>query len=86
MPLVHDKLITPEDALKQGLCPECGRDLKLSNPIAELASHWKSEPPLNKSGDKARERSAMLRQFITDNKIRTSNQPKPAPAEPAPLP
>ena len=86
MPLVAGKLITPEAAIAQGLCPECGVDLKKSNPIAELASHWKTTPPNDKRGDKARARKALLEKFISDNQVRTTNMPKPAAAAAAPLP
>ena len=86
MPLVDGKLVTPAAALAKGLCPECGADLKTHNPIAELHSHWTAPIPLDKRGDGARLRKAMLMKFIADNNVRTSDQPKPAAAAPAPLP
>lgn len=86
MPLVNGTLVTAEAALAKGLCPECATDLKKSNPIAELHSHWKAPIPLDKRGDGARKRKAMLEKFIADNNVRTSDQPKPAAATAAPLP
>ena len=86
MPIVDGKLITPEEALKRGLSPETGRDLKTVNPIAELNSLWKAPIPLDKRGDGARKRKAMLEKFIADNNVRTTNMPKPVAATAAPLP
>jgi len=86
MPLADGKLITAEEALKRGLSPETGRDLKAVNPIAELNNLWKAPIPLDKRGDKARERKAMLEKFIADNNVRTTNMPKPAAGKPADLP
>ena len=86
MPLVEGKDMTPADAIAAGLCPECGQDLKLSNPIAHRKSHWKTMPPLDRRGDEARARMALLDKFIADNKVRTSNMPPPAAATAAPLP
>jgi hypothetical protein len=86
MPLVNGKLITAAEAIAKGLCPETGADLTKVNPIAELRSLWKAPIPLDKRGDKARERKAMLEKFISDHNVRTTNMPKPAAAAAAPLP
>jgi hypothetical protein len=86
MPLVDGKLMTADDALAKGLCPECGHDFKLENPIAHLNTHWKAPIPLDKRGDKARLRMAMLQKHVTDNDVRTTNMPPKAGAAPAPLP
>ncbi len=86
MPLVDGKLVTADAALAKGLCPECGADLKAENPIAHLNTHWQAPMPLDKRGDEARRRKALLEKFISDNKVRTSNMPKPAAATAAPLP
>lgn len=72
--------------MAKGLCPECGQDLTKSNPIAHRASHWKKAPPHDKRGDEARRRMALFDKFIVDNKVRTSDMPKPAGAAAAPLP
>lgn len=87
MPLVNGKLITPDAAIAQGRCPECGDDLTKSNPIAHFKSHWKTAPPVGRNGDEARRRIVLFQKFIADNKVRTSNMPKPAPepAKPAPI-
>jgi hypothetical protein len=86
MPLVDGKTITPDDAIAQNRCPECGDDLKASNPIAHRKSHWKAPPPPNADGDEARRRIALFDKYIVDNNVRTSNMPKQAApaAEPKP--
>lgn len=86
MPLSDGKLITDAAALAKGLCPECGDDFKTSNAVAHSHMHWRAAKPLDKRGDKARSRAAMLDKYIADNSVRTSNQPKPAAAKPADLP
>jgi hypothetical protein len=86
MPLVKGQDMTPDAAIAAGLCPECGQDLKASNPIAHRRSHWKVQPPLDRRGNEARRRMALLDKFIVDNNVRTSNMPKPAAAAAAPLP
>jgi hypothetical protein len=85
MPYVDGKDLTPDEAMEANRCPECGVDLTKVNPIAELNSHWTKEPPNNRSGDEGRRRREMLREFITKNKVRTSDQPKPAAPNAAPV-
>ena len=93
MPLVNGKYETPDAAMAAGLCPECGQDLTKSNPIAHFKSHWTTTPPRDSRGKEATRRMAMFQDFITKNKVRTSNMPAPkapaapvAEAKPAPLP
>ena len=79
MPLVKGKLVTPEAAIAQNLCPECGVDLTKVNPIAELKSHWHAQPRDNRQGAEALRRQNLLKDFIAKNKVRTSNMPPPVP-------
>ena len=83
MPLANGVDITPDDAIAKGLCPECGQDLKKSNPIAHRKSHWKVQPIPDRRGEEGIRRAALLDKFITDNKVCTSNMPKPAASAPA---
>jgi hypothetical protein len=78
MPLVNGKNVTPDEAIAQGRCPECGDDFKATNPIAHRKSHWKTAPPPNADGDEARRRMALFDKYIVDNNVRTSNMQKPA--------
>lgn len=80
MPLLGDKAITAEEAIAQHLCPECGRDLRETNAIAELNAHWRVEPSLGIDGDEARRRRALLRKYIQDNNVQTSDQREEAAA------
>jgi hypothetical protein len=77
MPLVNGKVMSPDDAMAAGRCPECGVDLRESNPIAHRRSHWKRQPPWGVDGDEARRRMVMFDKFIADNKVRTSNMQAP---------
>lgn len=86
MPLVDDELLTADQAIAKNLCPECAADLTKENPIAHLNTHWRATPPLNKAGDEARRRQALLQDFIAAHGVRTTNMPKPATAKPAPMP
>ena len=86
MPLIDGKLVTADEALSQGRCPECAVDLTKVNPIAERRSHWKTYPTPNRQGLEALRRMALLDDFIAKNNVRTSNMPKTAAAAPAPLP
>lgn len=73
-PLVGEQTLTPEQAIAQHLCPECGADLKKTNAIAERNRHWRTEPPNGIDGDEARKRRALLNKYILDNDVKTSDQ------------
>lgn len=86
MPLSGDDIISAEDAIAKGLCPECGHDFKVENALAHLNSHWTAPIPPDKRGDEPRRRRALLQKYIADNNVRTSDMPLPATAKPAELP
>jgi hypothetical protein len=86
MPLIKGKVVTPDEAMAQGCCPECGVDLKTVNPIAERASHWKRRPNNDADGEEGLRRMAMLDDFIVKNEVRTSDKPKPEAGKPPPIP
>jgi hypothetical protein len=89
MPLIDGKLVSPDDAMKAGRCPECGADLRVVNPIAHRRSHWQRMPNADRLGEEGLRRMAMFDEFIAANKVRTSNMPKlkvdPSSGGPAPL-
>lgn len=72
MPLHEAKLITPDEAISQGLCPECAANLRKVNPIAHRREHWRAAPPRGHYGDEGRRRMAMFDKFIADNKVKTT--------------
>jgi hypothetical protein len=76
MPLVDGKVVSPDAALEAGHCPECGADLKVHNPVAELNRHWTTVPKDDRRGAEAVRRRNMLLAFIERNRVRTTNQPK----------
>lgn len=73
MPLKGDKDISAEEAIEQGLCPECGQDLKATSAIGHRNAHWRTQPVNGRDGDEARKRMALLDKYIADNKIVTSD-------------
>jgi hypothetical protein len=86
MPLFEGKNISPDDALAKGLCPECAVDLRKVNPIAHRKTHWRTMPRDDAQGQEGLRRMQMLDDFIIKNKVRTSNQPKPAKGRATPKP
>jgi hypothetical protein len=79
MPLVNGELISPDDAMAKGLCPECGDDLRTQNPIAHRRSHWYTRPRDDMDGAEGLRRMKMFDEWIVKNNVRTSDQPKPTP-------
>jgi hypothetical protein len=73
MPLVDGKLMTPDDAIAADRCPECGRDLKTTNPIAERNSHWRVRPNNDADGIEGLRRMKMLDDYIAKNDVHTSD-------------
>jgi hypothetical protein len=63
MPLHKNKEITPAEALQLDLCAECGRDLTELDVDAEIARHWPLPPQTDRSGDEARRRIALMRDY-----------------------
>jgi|GEM_PF-2193542 len=85
MPLVKGKLMSPDDAMAAGLCPECGDDLREQNPIAHRASHWQTRPKEDADGAEGLRRMRMFDKWIVDNKVRTSDQADPEKPNAAPV-
>lgn len=56
MPIVNGNDMQPDDAVAQGLCPECARPLAETNPEEHIAAHW----PRGMS-DEARRRAELIR-------------------------
>lgn len=69
MPTIDGKTVTPEDALAQDRCPECGKDFKKESAIACANSHWMSTPQPGRAGAEARRRQKLLAKYIEDHKI-----------------
>jgi hypothetical protein len=84
-PIVDGKELTPDEAIAKNRCPECGVDLTKVNPIAELNSHWQSQQRDSRQNPEALRRQQLLKDYIKQNNVRTSDMPEPTakPAEPA---
>jgi hypothetical protein len=63
MPLVNGKLITPDDAIANGFCPETGISLRGVNIEEHISRTWKAQPAADPSGDEPRRRMQLLRDF-----------------------
>jgi hypothetical protein len=74
MPFHKGKLITPDEAITQDLCPECAEDLTQVNPIGHFNRHWLTSPKKDKRGAEAARRITLMQEFITTNKVKTSTQ------------
>jgi hypothetical protein len=74
MPLVNARDISADDALKQDLCPECGRSLVSESPLSHLNRHWGSEPNRGSDGDEARRRRNLLREYVKSHNVRPSDE------------
>ena len=72
VPFYDEVFHTPEEALADHHCPECGRDFKKVNAVACLNAHWLKPGPDNIDGDEGRRRKAMLMKYIEDNNVQTT--------------
>lgn len=73
MPLVKGKLMSPDDAMAAGLCPECGDDLAEQNPLAHRRSHWQKRPNDDEDGKEGLRRMRMFDKWIADHNVRTTD-------------
>lgn len=78
MPLVNGQYISPDDAIAKDLCPECGKDLKTVNPLAERRSHWYRMPNDDVDGAEGRRRIRLFDDYIAAHDFRSSDDPRPA--------
>jgi len=75
MPMVKGKLLTPDEAIEQDLCPECGVSLLDQNPIGHRNTHWLTQPRNDKRGTEALRRIALFDEYIRVHNVKTSNAP-----------
>lgn len=74
MPVINNVHHTPAEAIDQGLCPECGRDLKESSFEVETRLHWPGAEDTTTDQTERRYRIALLDRHF--------NPDKPAPDRP----
>jgi hypothetical protein len=80
MPLVDGQNMSPDDAIADHRCPECGVSLKAINPIAHRKAHWHRMPNDDVDGQEGRRRMKLFDDYIKAGDFRTSDmpeQPKP---------
>jgi hypothetical protein len=64
MPYVNSVLLEPDQAVAQGACPECGRDLAQSSFEVERALHWPSFMDSTKTPPEAYQRIQLLKDYF----------------------
>jgi hypothetical protein len=64
MPLIDGLEYTPAEAMAKGRCPECGRDLSISNATVEIKLHWPHGLDPTLASPAAIERAAMITQHF----------------------
>jgi hypothetical protein len=79
MPIKNNKEITPDEAIKGDLCPECARDLTELDVDAESKRHWPMPPPPGPEGDEARRRIALMKDYASarEAKVKPHAEPEP---------
>lgn len=83
MPYVKGRLLTPDEAIKAGYCPECGFDFRTGSASGHRITHWRAEPPKGAVGDEARRRMKLYDEYLA---AQAAAAAKPAPErQPAPL-
>lgn len=64
MPIVDGKIISPDDALAQNRCPECGVDFKRVSARGHRQRHWRAQPPNGPDGEEGRRRIALYDGYL----------------------
>jgi len=64
MPLKDGVEISPDDAIKQDLCPECGTDLTKIHPRSHFATHWTGPIREDRSTVEARRRIKLCNDYL----------------------
>lgn len=64
MPIVDGHNITPDDALKAGRCPECGKLLAEVSAEFHVAEHWPMPIPRDARHLEAERRKALLTEAL----------------------
>ena len=63
MPHVAGKFLTPDEALKKGLCPECGCDLSTKDPHGHALYHYPQTIDDDPHYEEARRRKALIENY-----------------------
>ncbi len=61
MPKINEVLHTPDEAAAKGCCPECGRDMAISDAENEIRLHWPRGLDPNVASEEAIYRAKLLR-------------------------
>lgn len=64
MPLVNGVEISPDDAMAQDRCPECGADLTKIHARSHRNEHWLSQPKNDRQGKEGLRRIALFDKWL----------------------
>lgn len=67
MPQIDGVEISPDDAIAQDRCPECGADLKTVHPRSHFNTHWTGPIREDRSTTEARRRIALCNEYLEDH-------------------
>jgi hypothetical protein len=73
MPIIDGRDVTPDHAIHQGLCPECGAALNPKSALSHAQGHWGTDPNSPRLSEEGRRRFNLILDFIEIAK------PKPRP-------
>src|SRR5690348_11576421 len=64
MPIIDGKSVSPDHAIHQGLCPECGAKLDAKNALGHAQGHWGIDPNSPHLSDEGHRRFNLVLDFI----------------------
>jgi hypothetical protein len=63
MPMVDGELVSPDDAIRRGMCPECGVALRSEAARSHAESHWGPHADDTRLSNEARRRFNLILDF-----------------------
>jgi hypothetical protein len=64
MPIIDGKTVSPDHAIHQGLCPECGARLDHKTALPHAQGHWGMDPDAPRLSEEGRRRFNLVLDFI----------------------
>jgi hypothetical protein len=64
MPIIEGKNVSPDHAVHQGLCPECGATLTPKSALSHAQGHWGMDPNSPRVSEEGRRRFGLVLDFL----------------------
>jgi hypothetical protein len=64
VPNVDGELVSPDDVIRRGLCPECGKRLDIKSARHHAEDHWGIDPNSNRLSEEGRRRFNLILGFV----------------------